>query len=270
MYPKWIDVVKKSKSWVVIDKSADQIAKMPQGSYFFDQSIFPYYGDNTDNFSNLKDRMQKVMWVSMTDPMWRNASKDDFYIKLRKKAKFISEHTDKAVVVGFGGQLFEMGCFLYRNDEFMINLMINRKRTEKMLDMLTEIYCDDLEKLVKAIKGYVDIIVLGDDLGTQSAPMLDPQVYREVFIPRLKKIISVVKNNSEMKIFFHSCGAVSEFISDLIDVGVDILNPVQTTAKGMVPVELKKNYGKDIVFWGGGIDTQNILRTNSPSQIGTK
>ena len=145
--------------------------------------------------------------------------------------------------------------------------MIERKRTEKMLDEITEIHCNGLKKFISAVKDSVDIIVMGDDLGTQSAPMLDPVVYRDVILPRIKKIYRVVKDHSDIKIFLHSCGAVSEFIPDFIDAGVDILNPVQTTAAGMDPVYLKKTFGRDITFWGGGLDTQILLRTGTPDQI---
>lgn len=267
LYPTWINFQKRGTKWVVLDKDDDVIAEMPENSFFFDQTIFPYYNDETDDFSDLAKRMQKIMWVSMTDPMWRHASDKDFYQLLERTSANMKKNTDRAIMAGFGGQLFELGCYIYRNDEFMINLMIERKRTEKMLDEITEIHCNGLKKFISAVKDSVDIIVMGDDLGTQSAPMLDPVVYRDVILPRIKKIYRVVKDHSDIKIFLHSCGAVSEFIPDFIDAGVDILNPVQTTAAGMDPVYLKKTFGRDITFWGGGLDTQILLRTGTPDQI---
>ena len=107
--------------------------------------------------------------------------------------------------------------------------------------------------------GYVQIIQMGDDLGTQQALEISPRLYREVFKPRQKLIFETVKRRSNLRVFLHSCGAIADIIPDLIEVGVEILNPVQTSARGMDPARLKREFGKDITFWGGGCDTQRVL-----------
>lgn len=265
--PKWVSVQKQDGSFYIQNGNGEKIAEMPQGSFFYDQKIWPYLGDDTDDFSSLPQKMHQIMWCDVADPMWQYASDKNFYNLIRQRARQLRENTDSAIVAGFGGQLFELGCYLYRNDEFMINLLIERKRTEKLLDQLTEMHMENLKKFVDAVKGYVDVIVMGDDLGTQSGPMIDPQLYRDVILPRAKKIYRIIKDQSDIKIFLHSCGAVFDFIPDFIDAGVDILNPVQTTARGMDAARLKEEFGRDIVFWGGGVDTQKSMLFNSPDQI---
>ncbi len=266
-YPDWVKVQKKGTSFFIQNDAGELIAEMPQDSYFFDQKIWPYYGDDTDDFSLLAEKMNRIMWCSVPDPMWEYAGERDFYKQIRQHAKKLCETSDYAVVAGFGGQLFELGCYLYRNDEFMINLMIEQKRTEKLLDQLTEMHCENLEKFVEAVAGYVDVIVMGDDLGTQSGPMISPELYRKIIWPRAKKIYGTIKNRSDIKVFLHSCGSVDQFIPMFIEAGVDILNPVQTTALGMDAKKLKREYGRDIVFWGGGVDTQKSMLFSTPEQI---
>lgn len=257
--PSWLNIEKRNESWVCINEENKIIAEMPFSSYYFDQKLWPLMGKHKDNFDNLKYYINSQMWAAMTDPLWKNANKPNFYKMLRQKAKNLYEETDYATMIGFGGNLFETGQMLYRTDEFLINLMNYRDEMEKMLDKLTEIHLENLEPVLEAVSPYVQIIQMGDDLGMQSGPMISPKLYKEIFFPRHKKIYQLVKKKTDMYVFLHSCGAISEFIPDLIEAGVDIINPVQITAEGMEPEKLKREFGKDIVFWGGGIDTQHIL-----------
>jgi uroporphyrinogen decarboxylase len=250
-----------------MDDDGDILAEMPEGSYFFDQKVWPLYGVHKDNFDDLGSHINKVMWSYMTDPLWKNASDHDFYSNIRETAKRLYEETDYFIMIGFGGQFFELGQYLYRNDEFMMNLILHREEMEKALDKLLEIHMENLRTLIKAISPYVQLVVMGDDLGTQSAPMLSPDMYREIFLPRVKELYRLVKEESELFVFLHTCGAVSEFIPSFIEAGVDVVNPVQISAAGMEPEKLKREFGKDIAFWGGGIDTQHTLLKGSEKDV---
>jgi uroporphyrinogen decarboxylase len=99
-------------------------------------------------------------------------------------------------------------------------------------------------------------VVEADDLGGQAALLMSPKTYRNLIQPRHKRLFSFIKAQAPVKLFYHTCGAVRAFIPDLIDAGVDILNPVQISSPGMDLVELKHQFGRDLVFWGGGVDTQ--------------
>ena len=109
--------------------------------------------------------------------------------------------------------------------------------------------------------------MIGDDIGGQSGPLFSPQFYRKIVKPRQKKLVRHIKSLTDAKIWYHTCGAVMEYIPDLLDNGIDILNPVQTSCEGMDPAELKDKYGDKLSFWGGGIDTQHVLPFASAGEI---
>jgi uroporphyrinogen decarboxylase len=109
--------------------------------------------------------------------------------------------------------------------------------------------------------------MVGDDLAGQYGPLFSPDFYRKVVKPRHKKLIRHIKSLTSAKIWYHTCGGCVEYIPDLIDNGIDILNPVQISAAKMDPQNLKNTFGKDIVFWGGGIDSQHVLPFARPDEI---
>lgn len=114
----------------------------------------------------------------------------------------------------------------------------------------------------------IDVIAECDDLGSQSSTIIDPGTLRQMVIPKFKKLFGHLKQRLPgVKIFMHSCGAIREIIPDLIDAGLDILNPVQYTARGMELAGLKKDFGNDLVFWGGGVDTQTTLNKGTPGEV---
>jgi uroporphyrinogen-III decarboxylase len=111
------------------------------------------------------------------------------------------------------------------------------------------------------------MFICGTDFGTQISTFCSSDTFRDIYMPYYKKVNSWIHENTSWKTFKHSCGAIEPFIPLLIESGFDILNPVQCSARGMDPALLKQKYGKDIVFWGGGIDTQQLLPFGTPDQI---
>jgi uroporphyrinogen decarboxylase len=111
------------------------------------------------------------------------------------------------------------------------------------------------------------VVVEADDSGGQNALLMSPRTYRSLIQPRHRRLFSFIKDQAPVKVFYHTCGAVRKLIPDLIDAGIDILNPVQIGAKGMDLHELKQEFGRDLVFWGGGVDTQSVLGTGTPMEI---
>jgi len=129
-----------------------------------------------------------------------------------------------------------------------------------LLDLLLEDYLKVLETFISITGDDADTIGFGgDDLGMQTGPHISPATYRELFKSRHKQMWDLVKRNSNYKIFLHSCGSIAKLLPDIIEAGVDIINPVHINAKDMQPEKLKGEFGKDIVFWGGGCDTQKVL-----------
>ena len=164
--PSWMRLEKEGTSWFVLDEENDQLAEMPSGSYFFDQKIWPYLGKTDTDISDLSGKLNKIMWVYMADPMWRHAGKPDFYDRIQEAAKKLYKETEYSIMAGFGGQFFELGSYIFRNDEFMMNLYVQPELTGKVLDRLLDIHLEGLQKLLPAIDCYVDTLVFGDDLGT--------------------------------------------------------------------------------------------------------
>ncbi len=152
-------------------------------------------------------------------------------------------------------------------DNFLVDLLENPTEVEGLLDALVEHHLETLEKICSAVGDLVDIVRFGDDFGTNHGLFMSPKTYRRFFKPRQKILCDFVKKHSKMRIFLHSCGSVYPIIQDFIEVGFDILNPIQITARDMQPERLKIEFGKDITFWGGGCDTRFILNKGSPEEV---
>jgi uroporphyrinogen decarboxylase len=118
-----------------------------------------------------------------------------------------------------------------------------------------------------AVGDVCDILRFGDDLGMDTGPFMSPQTYREFFKPHHARLCAYVHAHSGMKTFLHSCGSLYELLPDLIEAGYDVINPVQTNCRNMEPERLKREFGKDICFWGGGCDTQGVLNRGTPELV---
>ncbi len=268
-YPGWFRPTRMADdSYQTYDSDRKRIlSRMPVGATFFDQSYFPYVDGYPDSYENLDAEMGRIMWARHVHSPWDHAGESDFWEKLRENTLRLRKSTDKALLVVCGCNLFEWGTFLRRMDNFLMDLMCDRYQVEKLLDELLKRHLATLEKVCNAVGDIVDIIRFGDDLGMSSGPFMDRETYRELFKPRHKILCDYVKSHSQMHTFIHSCGAISLLMPDLIDAGIEIFNPVQTNAYGMKPNFLKKEFGRQCTFWGGGIETVGTLNTGSATQI---
>jgi uroporphyrinogen decarboxylase len=163
--------------------------------------------------------------------------------------------------------LLELGQMMYRNDLFFMLLAGEPERAHRFLDKLVELHLEKLEKFLGAAGPYIDVIVFGDDLGMQTGPQVSPAMYRKFFKPRHQLLWNRAKQLANVKVMLHCCGGVRELLPDLIEAGLDAINPVQISCKGMQPDKLKQDFGRDLVFWGGGCDTRDILLRASPAEI---
>ncbi|MHB1347155.1 MAG: uroporphyrinogen decarboxylase family protein [Candidatus Humimicrobiaceae bacterium] len=186
---------------------------------------------------------------------------------LQREAKYLHENTDYAVIADImcGGP-FEQCLWLRGFAEFFMDLLSNQAFAEYLLRKITEIDIGMWDAQLSQVGEYVDIVCQGDDLGMQTGLQISPETYRKFIKPCHKDLFSFIRSKTKAKIWMHSCGAISEIIPDLIEVGVEIINPVQTGARNMELKKIKKNFGRDITFWGGGIDVQK-LPFLTPSEI---
>jgi uroporphyrinogen decarboxylase len=138
---------------------------------------------------------------------------------------------------------------------------------EHWLDVKLAHDCAILDKFLAVAGPFIEAIQMNDDFGTQTSLQISPQLYRRLFKPRQKKWIEFVKARTQAKVFLHCDGAVEALIPDFIEIGIDVLNPLQTSARGMDPGRIKRQYGRDLAFWGGGVETQTTLPFGSLDDI---
>lgn len=186
---------------------------------------------------------------------------------VREQVLKMRNETNYAISTGIGGVTYEYCWYLRGLEQWFMDMLTDEAFCEALLDQTLQFWTDYYTGFMKEIGDIIDIVMIGDDLAGQSGPLFDPDIYRRIVKPRQKKLVQHIKSATKAKIWYHTCGACSEYIPDLIDNGVDILNPVQTSALNMEPAVLKKKYGKNIVFWGGGVDSQHTLPFSSPNKI---
>lgn len=229
------------------------IARMPKGGLYFDQIHRPYGEAET-----IAD-IDKVPVEPMTD---------EEISFLKEETKNLFESTDKAVLMAYGGNIFEAGQINFGYEKFFVDLALNKEMMHYYFGKITENYIYELSRLLPEVSGYIDLIQVGDDLGTQVAPQISVDMYREMIKPYHKKIYTYIRDNfPKVKVFLHCCGAIYDYLPDLIDAGVEVINPVQISAKGMDPVKLKREFGLDLTFWGGGANMQETAVKGTIQEI---
>ena len=243
------------------------IAHMPSGGAFFDQTCFPYIDGYPDTYRDLPRAMSRVLWAGLVHSPWDHAGEEEFWTTLRKKALELRGSSDRALVIVAGCNLFEWGTFLRRMDNFLMDIATERRQVERLLDALMEQHLATLQKVCAAVGDVADILRFGDDLGMNSGPFISPEVYRSIFKPRHAALCDYVHSRSGMHTFLHSCGSITKLMPDLIEAGYDIINPVQTNCLDMEPERLKREFGRDITFWGGGCDTSQVLNRSTPPEV---
>lgn len=186
---------------------------------------------------------------------------------VRDAAMKLRKETNYAISTGIGGVTYETCWYLRGLEQWFYDMLVNPKFCEALIDQTLTFWYNYYIGFMEAIGDLVDVVMVGDDIAGQEGPLFSPDFYRSVVKPRQKKLYQHIRSLTKAKLWYHTCGSCAEYIPDLIDMGVDILNPVQTSARNMDPVQLKKQFGDRIVFWGGGIDAQHILPFSSPDTV---
>jgi len=266
LMPAWVQPERQPGRWVIRGESGRILAQMPDGALYFEQTYWPWL-DHAPDFDNLEAAFAESMWTTFRSPPGPITGGPDGDRILVEGAQRLRASTDRAIIGLFGGNLLEIGQFLFRNDEFFVLLAGQPERAAEFLDRLTEHHLRNLEKFLGLVGPYIDVILFGDDLGMQTGPQISPRMYRKLFKPRHARMWQRAKELANVKVMLHSCGGLRELLPDLIDAGLDATNPVQITCSGMDAAGLKRDFGKDITFWGGGCDTRFILPHGTPDEI---
>ena len=246
-------------SQVVFDDGGTMVLKMPSGGHYFDPVHSPLADATTA--AEIDQHLDAIRSYDTPSHL------DTSYEALARKARRLREETDYLLVGFFGGHIFQASQSLRGWDTFLLDLLINRPFAEALMDRLAEANVERFQRYAETVAPYVDVIQFEDDLGMQDRPLLRPELYREVVKPYHARLFRFAKAHCEARLLLHTDGAVAPFIPDFIEMGIDIVNPVQVSAAGMDTELLKREYGDDIVFWGGGCDSQQVLPFGTPQEV---
>jgi uroporphyrinogen decarboxylase len=263
-YPGWFRPERDAEgSLIGLDDQGREISRMPKGGMCFDQTCFPWENGYPMDINSMGEALRSINWIAHSHTNYINIDNKE----LRDRTKKLRDSSDKAITMSGGAKILELGFFLRRMDNMLMDLLADHENLKRMLDKMMEIHLAGLEKKLDAVGDLVDVIRFGDDLGMTMGPFMDLAVFDEFFKPRYRELCDYVRQKSRMKVFFHSCGSIRQFIPGLIEAGIDIINPVQTSVHGMDPLELKKEFGSEITFWGGGVDTGVVLPSSRPEEV---
>jgi len=224
--------------------------KPPDGFWFISHS--PLAGDKS------LDDLERYPWP---DPHDR-----DRFQGLKEQAAFLRKTTDCALITMFPRPFVSLSQFLRGYNDWFTDLILNREFIETMMEKILQICLGIGRHLLEAVGDEVDCVFVHDDLGTTDSLMMSPQMYREMIKPRHKQIFDLIRNMTRAKIIYHCDGAIHPLIQDFIDIGVDVLNPVQVSAKGLDTDTLKQEFGDHLSFWGG-IDTNYVLPKGTVEEV---
>jgi len=228
--------------------------KKPTGCNYFDWQEFP---------------LPEPSLAALARMPWPNPADPGRYRGLRHRVQALRAGTERALfgMAPCGHDLFNQLFRVRGMENGLMDLVAEPEFAEAFFDRLCDTICTAQALFLTEVGDLIDVHFAADDLAGQSGPLISPELWRRMIKPRQARIIATIKAHTRAPVFYHSCGAVTEFLDDLIDIGVDILNPVQVSAAGMDTAGLKKRFGKNLVFWGGGCDTQAVLNSGTPAQV---
>ncbi len=277
-----------SKEWSNVPKPSEKLLEK------FGADFRRVWLGGPDNFESVVNKKEKTFtdewgltwkkvgrYAEFVNPPLRGASLQDLlkykfpdptdpgkYRGLEEWVKRLYNETEYAIVAGhsmFG--VFEIGCWLCGFNDFFERMALDKKFVSVFFDRVLEVQKETFGRYLDIVGPYVQMIETADDLGTQLSSMISVDMYRQMIKPYHKEFLQFIKSKvPHAKIFMHSCGSVFDLIPDLIDAGVDILNPIQPTARNMEPWRLKETYGDRLSFHGG-IDVQSVLPTKQPEEV---
>jgi len=249
-----LEIEEQENSYTYVDEWGTTMRMPKSGGHYFDYWEFPVTGDI--------EELKEYNWPDPDDPARTEG--------LREELEEIIDQTDYAICGSplFGGGILEQAERIIGLEEFLTLLLKDSRAAEYILERLTEIYKRATENFLAEVGDLVDVVLYWDDVGSQNSLLISPDTYREMIKPRQAELFDTIKTNTDAKVFYHTDGAVRRLIPDLIEIGVDILQPVQVNSGGMGETDgLKKEFGDDIVFWGASCDSQKVLPYGTPEEV---
>jgi uroporphyrinogen decarboxylase len=249
-----VNIFEEGDYYAFIDRWGSKLHMPKDGGLYFDWVDFP---------------IKEATMEALDNYIWPQPDPPEYNARLREQAKYLYGNTDYALVGSavIGGGIFEQPARTMGLENFFVALVTEPKFADRMMEQVTEIYIESCNNYLEQVGEYLHVFTYWDDVSGQDGWLISPDIYRKVIKPKQRRLLEVIKSKTDAKIYYHSCGAVYDLIPDLIELGFDILNPVQVSACDMDTKRLKEEYGKDIVFWGGGVDTQRVLPFGKPDEV---
>jgi uroporphyrinogen decarboxylase len=231
--------------------------RMPTGGFYYDPASAPLGGEVDAG------RLARFRWPDGGDPARR--------VGLAVAARRVVAEEGRAVYVGsVCAGLTEMLFRLRGFEDGSMDLAADHRLARALMERVLEVKLAWWDGVLADLGDDVDVVGEADDLGAQDRPLFAPRTYRALVKSLHAELFAFIRARTRARILFHSCGAIRELLPDLVEIGVDILNPLQVSAAGMATAELKREFGQDLVFWGGGVDTQGVLGVGSPAAVRTE
>jgi uroporphyrinogen decarboxylase len=248
-----VDIFEEGDYFAFYDRWGSQLHMPTAGGFYFDWVDFPIKEPTLDALDRYR---------------WPQPDSDETNAQLGAQAKWLYENTDYALAGSavIGGGIFEQPARVMGLQNFMMALLTAPQFADRLMEQITDLYVESCSRYLDHVGKYIQVFTFWDDVTGQNGWLIKPELYRKMIKPKQRRLVEAIKKKTDAKLFFHCCGAARGLIPDLIDLGFDILNPVQVSARGMDTRELKAEFGKDITFWGG-IDTQHVLPFGSPQDV---
>jgi uroporphyrinogen decarboxylase len=249
-----LEIFEDGDYWAFIDRWGSKLHMPKDGGLYFDWVEFP---------------IKETSMAALDRYQWPRPDPPGHIDQLQSQAKNLYENTDYALVGSgvIGGGIFEQPARTMGLENFLVALLTDPKFADRFMEQVTEIYIESCNTYLDQIGKYLQVFTYWDDVNSQDGWLISPDIYRKMIKPKQRRLVEAIKKKTDAKLYYHGCGAAFDLIPDLIEIGFDIINPVQVSAAGMETQVLKKTYGEDIVFWGGGIDTQKILPFGTPAEV---
>jgi len=240
--------------YAFIDRWGSKLHMPKEGGLYFDWVDFPF----TETTEEALNRYN-----------WPRPDPQEYILRLRDQAKLLYEKTEFALVGSavIGGGIFEQPARTIGLQNFFMALVTEPQFADRLMEKITDIYIESCNNYLDEVGEYIQVFTFWDDVCGQDGWLIRPDLYRKLIKPKQRRLVEAIKKKTDARLFYHSCGATFDLIPDLIEIGFDILNPVQVSARGMDTKRLKQAFGKDITFWGGGVDTQHVLPFGKPQEV---
>jgi uroporphyrinogen decarboxylase len=249
-----LNIFEEGDYYAFVDRLGSKLHMPKDGGYYFDWVDFPIQAPTLEALDAYR--------MPRPDP-------PEYLDQLAEQARRLQAETDYALVGSaiIGGGIFEQPARTMGLPNFLMALVTEPVFADRLMDQITDLYIESCNNYLDQVGGYLDVFTFWDDVAGQNGWLIRPDIYRTRIKPKQRRLVEAIKRKTRAKLFYHSCGATRDLIPDLIDLGFDILNPVQVSAKGMDTRELKRDFGRDIAFWGGGVDTQRVLPFGSRQEV---